>query len=168
MTASETTSTTTRKRPVRRVFAWTAGIALCLLLAAVVLRAVLVRQMRWPRLMIAQDGCVTAVSVTPDGRTIFSGEGPAYDLPHFVQNQPRDVFVWSAADGRLISRLSGFHRIISTVTASPDGRHLIASGEIQWSIAGTTSFGTSFPTLNLIGCHSPKLASLPVLRLYSV
>ncbi len=128
MTASEPVLTSPRKRRTRRILGWCAGIALCLAIAAVVLRAVLIRQMRWPRLTIAQEGCVTAVSVTPDGRTIFSGEGPAYDLPHFVQNQPRDVFVWSAADGRILRRLPSFYWRSSSVTASPSGEQIIACG----------------------------------------
>ena len=128
MTASEPALIPLRKRRVRRILGWSAGIALCLLLAAVLLRAVLIRQMRLPRLMIAQEGCVTAVSVTLDGQAIFSGEGPAYDLPHFVQNQPRDVFVWSAADGRLLRGLPAFYWRSSSVTASPDGKQIIACG----------------------------------------
>lgn len=102
---------------------------LCLALAAIVLRTVLVRQMRLPRLTIVQDGSVMAVSVTPDGRTVFSGEGSAYDLPHPHEFVDRDIFAWDAVTGRLIRRLPGFNYRSSSVAASPDGkqRHLYGS-----------------------------------------
>lgn len=117
-----------RKQRFQRVAGWAAGIALCLALAAVVTCTVLVRQMRLPRLTITQDGCVTAVAIAPDGQTVFSGEGPAYDAAHFVQHVPRDIFVWSAADGHLLRRLPAFYWRSSSVIASPDGRQIIACG----------------------------------------
>ena len=141
MTVSEPALTSSRKRRVRRVLGGSVGIALCLVLAAVTVRTVLVRQMRLPRLTIAQEGCVTSVSITPDGQTIFSGEGPAYDLPHFVQDRPRDVFVWSAADGRLLRRLPAFYWRSSSVTASPDGKQVIASGMTSPRAVSGTSEG---------------------------
>ncbi len=128
MTASETALTSSRKRRLRRILGWTVGAAFCLVLAAVVTRAILIRQMRWPRLTIFQEGSVMAVSVTPDGRTIFSGGGPAYDSAHYVQDKLMDVSVWSAADGRLLRRLPAFYARASGVTASPDGKQIIACG----------------------------------------
>ena len=149
MTASETTFTTTRKRRVRRVFAWAAGIALCLAVAGVVVRAVLIRQMRLqhtvliqqmrlPRLTIIQDGDVMAVAVTPDGKTIFTGDDPTHDALRDYENKPADVFVWSAVNGRLLRRLHGFYWRSSGVTTSPDGRQVVASGEAYRDSPGIT------------------------------
>ena len=128
MAASKTTAGMDRKWRIRRIFAWTAGLALSLATASLIVRAILVRQMRWPRLTVVQDGCIMAVSVTPDGQTVFSGEGPAYDLPHPDEFAQRNIFVWSAANGRLIRRLPGFQDRSSSVTASPDGKQVIACG----------------------------------------
>ena len=140
MAASQLHPTPARKRRVTRILQWFVGLTLCLLLIAMIARSVLIHQMRLPRLTITQEGCVTAVSITPDGQTIFSGDGPAYDAAHFVQDKPMDVFVWSAADGRLIRRLPAFYWRSSGVTASPDGQHIIASGEAYQRGTGLTPY----------------------------
>lgn len=140
MTASELVLTSSRERRVRRILGWSAGIALCLALAAVVTRIIsirqmrlqrtmLIHQMRLPRLTIAQNGDVTAVAVAPDGRTIFTGDDPTHDALRDHGNKPANIFVWSAANGRLLRRLPGLYWRSLGVTTSPDGGTVIANGE---------------------------------------
>ena len=149
MTASEPVLYLSRRRRIRRVLVWAAGVAFCLAVAGVVVRAVLIRQMRLqhtvlirqmrlPRLTITQSGNVMAVAMTPDGKTIFTGDDPTHDALRDYGNKPADVFVWSAANGRLLRRLHGFYWRSSGVTASPDGRQVVASGEAYRDSPGIT------------------------------
>jgi WD40 repeat protein len=117
-----------RHRRLRRILGWAAGITLCLLLAALAARSLLISQMRLPRLMLTQTGTVTSVAVTPNGRTVFTGNDLSSDALRSYGNNGVDVFAWDAATGRPIRRLPGFYRQSSAVAASPDGRSVIADG----------------------------------------
>ncbi len=135
MTAPPISPPPVKKHRLRRVLGWTAGLTLCLLLAAVVARAVLIRQMRWPRLTITQPGNMMSVAITPDARTIFTGDDPTQDALHTLGNKPADVFVWDAANGQLIRRLPAFYWRSSGTSASPDGRHVLACGYTRQNIS---------------------------------
>jgi WD40 repeat protein len=173
MATSQLPTTQARKRRLPRSLRWIAGAALCLLLLAFAARSLLISQMRLPRLTITQDGAVTSVAITPNGRTIFTGNYPTYDALRLHGNQPADVFVWDTATGRLIRRLPGFYWRSSGVAASPDGQHVIAygvarrdvadhvpfrvmtwdwqNGQKQWDIEGDTPLSYS-PDERLVGC----------------
>lgn len=120
-----------RARATRSRAAWLLGLALCGLLAALAARAVLVRQMRLPRLTLDQGGNVTSVAIAPDGKTAFSGDDPTRDALHLRGNKPADVFVWDTSSGRLVRRLHGFYWRSEGVTASPDGAAVLACGYIR-------------------------------------
>lgn len=135
MTAPPVSPSPAKKPRLRRALGWVGGVSLCLLLAAVVTRAVLIRQMRWPRMTIAQPGNVMSVAVTPDGQTIFTGDDPTQDALHTLGNKPADVFVWDAASGRLIRRLPAFYWRSSGTFASPDGGRVLACGYTRRNIS---------------------------------
>jgi WD40 repeat protein len=84
--------------------------------------------MRLPRLTLNQGGSVSAVAITPDGKTIFSGGAPTLETARLKGNIQADVFVWDTASGKLIRRLHGFYWRANAVTASPAGNNVIASG----------------------------------------
>lgn len=115
-----------RPRLTRKVFAWMLVAAVLVTSAAFVTRSVLIHHMRLPRLTIDQGSNVIAVAITPDGKTIFSGD--AQDVSHFSRDKPADVFVWESTSGRLVRRLPGIYWRSNAVTASPDGSDVIASG----------------------------------------
>jgi len=96
--------------------------------------------MRLPRLAIEQEGNVIAVAVTPDGRTIFAGSDPTRDAMRTLGNKPADVFVYRAADGKLVRRLHGFYWRANAVTSSPDSRVVLASGYTHPSDSGPSEF----------------------------
>lgn len=127
--ASSATSDLSRKRRLRRFLWWAVGVLVFFLLLALAVQRLLIRQMRLPRLVITQNGNVMSVAVAPDGQTIFTGNDPTYDALRTHGNRPADVFVWDAANGRLIRSLPGFYWRSSGISASPDGKHVIAGGE---------------------------------------
>ena len=120
-----------RPRRSLRWVAWLIGLALCGFLITLVTRSLLIRQMRLPRLTLDQRGHVTSVTVTPDGNYAFSGDDPTNDARRSRGNKPADVFVWDTSSGRLLRRLHGFYWRSEGVTASPDGRTILATGTAQ-------------------------------------
>ncbi len=129
-----------RKRRLRRLLLWAAGVSVFLLLLAIAVQRLLISQMRLPRLTLTQSGTVTAVAVMPDGQTIFTGDDSTLDGHGVTAYRPADVFVWEATDGRLVRRLSAFHWRSSGVLTAPDGKSLIASGEACQTVHGLTPY----------------------------
>lgn len=117
-----------RRRLSRKALLWLLAAAAAALLLGFAVRSVLIRRMLLPRLAMTQGGSVIAVAITPDGKTIFSGSDPTHGAAHFRGNEPADVFVWESASGRLIHKLPGLYFQSNAVTASPDGKSVIAFG----------------------------------------
>jgi WD40 repeat protein len=98
----------------------------------------------WLRSLEGHTDQVTAVAVSPDGRTIVSG---SYD---------RTVKVWEAASGRLLRSLEGHTDWVTAVAVSPDGRTIVSgsrdrtvqvweagSGRLLRSLEGHTDWVTA-------------------------
>lgn len=156
----------------RRLLVGLLAVVLIAVLTVFAVRSVLVARMMLPRLALDQNSIVIGVAVSPDGRTLFSGED-RFDTPRHLRDSTADVYVWDAASGHLLRRLRGFHFRASGITASPDGRHVAASGtslqdplmhardvvtvwdwrtgQAQWTIPGSTPF-----------CFSPDGAKIGI------
>ena len=123
---SLTTNLPARPRRFRRFAAPLLAVLAVFTPTALVGRQALIHRMRLPRLTVDQGGDVIAVAITPDGKTLFTGNAP--DALHVSWDKPADIFVWESASGRLVRRLPGFDWRSNAVTVSPDGNSVIASG----------------------------------------
>jgi eukaryotic-like serine/threonine-protein kinase len=70
---------------------------------------------------VVRDNGLTALAISPDGRTLVSGSG--YVDP--------TIRVWDAATGRLLRQLDGHTAWVSKLVFSKDGRQLISSATDQ-------------------------------------
>ena len=71
----------------------------------------------WLRSLEGHTAAVTAVALSPDGRTIVSG------------SLDRTVKVWDAHDGRLLRSLEGHTAAVTAVALSADGRTIVSGAE---------------------------------------
>lgn len=116
----------TRTRRSRRLASLLAFVVVAAI-AAFAVRMMLVQRMRLPRLVLDQKSIVIGVATTPDGRTTFSSED-RFDTTRRLGDSNANIYLWNTQSGQLLRRLPGFWLRASGIVASPDGRHVIASG----------------------------------------
>ena len=111
---------------------------------------------------ISQKNAVTALVITPDGRTLASADSPYYAparRPLRVRRYEA-VKLWSLPEGRPLKSLEGPNRNVRALSVTPDGKLLIAAStdEARSVWAWSLPDGHSAWALGSVGSSVDSLA----------